>query len=111
MSGNPHPLQVGTIGTVGSLVRKEIEYFTHLDLQPNQTLEEVDQDNGVRTSSACRQRPRPGFWYLLMTWGRKKRKLSRRFTPSFSSVVEVSEINSLNLISDFSYSILGEIDP
>ncbi|KAI9123631.1 hypothetical protein K1719_004931 [Acacia pycnantha] len=108
----PPPVAIGTRGTVGSLVRKEIEYFTMFELerrgcrsqrqqQPPRT-QAVDQVS-ARGFSSCR----PSFWLSLMTWKRKKRRLSSSgFLPKICSVSEVAETHHLDRIPGFSYRIL-----
>ncbi|KAL9681914.1 hypothetical protein QQ045_013704 [Rhodiola kirilowii] len=97
MSMYAQPVKVGTIGTVGSLVRWEIEYFSQLELH-----DKVEQASGRGT---CFNN-RPGFCCLLMTWGRKKRRhrQNKRLAPSICSVVKVTE----NVIPYFNNTILTD---
>ncbi|KAJ1428755.1 hypothetical protein SESBI_08860 [Sesbania bispinosa] len=92
------PVAIGTRGTIGALVRKEIEYFTKLELEirgsshkPHQHL--VDMS-------------RPSFWVLLTTWKRRKRRGTSGFISKICSVTEVAESNKLNKIPGYSYRIL-----
>ena len=48
--GTAAPLAIGTRGTVGSLVRKEIEYFRRLELDHSEASKKLDVGN---TSSAA----------------------------------------------------------
>ncbi|KAH7545768.1 hypothetical protein FEM48_Zijuj01G0128900 [Ziziphus jujuba var. spinosa] len=101
------PLAIGTRGTVGSLVRKEIEYFTKLELDRNGSSRKP-RSHVVDMGSCGRSNSRSGFWFLTMTWKRKKPKVSRGFLPRICSVSEVSETNRLNGISGFNYMILKD---
>ncbi|XP_028767871.1 LOW QUALITY PROTEIN: uncharacterized protein LOC114725515 [Neltuma alba] len=107
--GTPPPAAIGTRGTVGSLVRKEIEYFTMFELETRLLFQRqqpraqaVDQVS-ARGFSSCR----PSFWVSLMTWKRKKRKFSSGFLPKICSVSEVAETHHLDRIPGFSYRILS----
>ncbi|XP_054777189.1 uncharacterized protein LOC129285478 [Prosopis cineraria] len=107
--GTPPPAAIGTRGTVGSLVRKEIEYFTMFEVerrgcrsQRQPRTQAVDQVS-ARGFSSCR----PSFWVALMTWKRKKRRFSSGFLPKICSVPEVAETNHLDRIPGFSYRILS----
>ncbi|XP_020225472.1 uncharacterized protein LOC109807363 [Cajanus cajan] len=104
------PVAIGTRGTIGSLVRKEIEYFTKIELErrgssqkPQQHFVEMDMVSG---RSYCMSRP--SFWVLLTTWKRRKRRGTSGFLPKICSVADVaeSERNQLNRIPGYSYRIL-----
>lgn len=114
----PPPVAIGTRGTIGSLVRKEIEYFTMFELErrgchsQRQQQHQQQQQPGTqhvdhvsaKGFSSCR----PSFWLSLMTWKRKKRRLSSNgFLPKICSVSEVVETNHLDRIPGFSYRILS----
>ncbi|OMO76753.1 hypothetical protein CCACVL1_15441 [Corchorus capsularis] len=103
------PVAVGTRGTVGSLVKKEIDYFTKFELEgrrgsswkPPQgpiVVEMMDCTSGHSLS-------RPSFWLSISGWKRKKRRSGTGFLPSMCSATEVAE-NQLNRIPGFSYRIL-----
>ncbi|KAF5474765.1 hypothetical protein F2P56_006632 [Juglans regia] len=99
------PVAIGTRGTVGSLVRKEIEYFRNLEIdrygssrKPQRQIVDVASTNG---------HSRPSFWFLIMTWRRKKRiRGTNAILPRMCSVVEVAESNRLNRIPGYNYTIL-----
>ncbi|KAK5826235.1 hypothetical protein V6Z11_A06G174900 [Gossypium hirsutum] len=98
------PIAIGTRGTVGSLLKKEIEYFTKFELEgrggswkPHAHM--VDMD--CRTGHS-----RPGFWFLITGWKRKKRKGNTGFLPSMCSAIEVAEKEQFNRIPGFNYRIL-----
>lgn len=93
------PVEIGTRGTVGSLVMKEIEYFSRLELS--------SQGNSKKTQShvadiTCSySHSRPTFGSALAT--QKKKKRGSRHLPSMCSMVEVSDNNQPTGISTFSY--------
>ncbi|XVF27844.1 hypothetical protein REPUB_Repub14bG0144200 [Reevesia pubescens] len=98
------PVAIGTRGTVGSLLKKEIEYFTKFELEgrgsswkPHGQIVEIDCRSG---------NSRPSFWLLITGWKRKKRRGSSGFLPSICSATEVSDKNQLNRIPGFNYRIL-----
>ncbi|XP_027339566.1 uncharacterized protein LOC113853247 [Abrus precatorius] len=104
------PVAIGTRGTIGSLVRKEIEYFTKFELdrrgsskKPQQHFVDVDMLSGRSYSMS-----RPSFWVLLTTWKRRKRRgtSGSGFLPKICSVAEVAETNQLSRIPGYSYQIL-----
>lgn len=108
------PVEVGTRGTVGSLLKKEIDYFRRL--------EEVDgcstsrPRNVPETTSNSASSSRPSFRFpslnlnLNLTawnWRRKKRRCSNGgggVRPAgMCSIVEVADTHRLNEIPGFSY--------
>ncbi|TKY72139.1 hypothetical protein E2542_SST00877 [Spatholobus suberectus] len=102
------PVAIGTRGTIGSLVRKEIEYFTKFELdrrgssqKPQKHFVEMDMVSGRSYSMS-----RPSFWVLLTTWKRRKRRGTSGFLPKICSAAEVAESNQLNRIPGYSYRIL-----
>ncbi|KAG2684264.1 hypothetical protein I3843_10G067500 [Carya illinoinensis] len=98
------PVSIGTRGTVGSLVRKEIEYFGKLEIDP---CESSQKPRGQIVDMASTSgHSRPSFWLLLMTWKRKKRRGTGSHLPNMCSVVEVAERNRLNRIPGYNYRIL-----
>ncbi|KAJ1405598.1 hypothetical protein SESBI_25740 [Sesbania bispinosa] len=106
----PTPVAIGTRGTIGSLVRKEIEYFAKFELdklgnsqKPQPHFVDMVSNRGYSTS-------KPSFWELLMTGKRRKRRGTHGFLPKICSVAEVAENNQLNLnrIPGYSYRILKD---
>ena len=111
------PIAIGTRGTVGSLVRKEIEYFTKLELDRHGSSRKpggthiLDMSSSTSSSSGNNSNHSwPSFRFsTIMNWKRKKqRSMSRRFIPSICSASEVEERNQLNGIPGFSYRILRD---
>ncbi|XP_022714605.1 uncharacterized protein LOC111274269 [Durio zibethinus] len=100
------PVAIGTRGTVGSLLKKEIEYFTKFELEgqgsswkPRGQIVEMEMD--------CRNgHSRPSFWLLITGWKRKKRRGGSGFLPSICSATEVADKNQLYRIPGFNYRIL-----
>ncbi|KAM6602084.1 hypothetical protein CsatA_021693 [Cannabis sativa] len=114
--GSTAPIAIGTRGTVGSLVRKEIEYFTKLEVDRHgnsrkprgpQILDMASTTNSKRGNNSW-----PSFKFLMiMSWKRRKqRSPSRSFIPSLCSASEVDERNRFNLngAPSFSYRILRD---
>ncbi|KAK7348477.1 hypothetical protein VNO80_23035 [Phaseolus coccineus] len=101
----PTPVAIGTRGTIGSLVRKEIEYFSKFDLgnsqRPQPHFVDMASNRGYSTS-------RPSFWVLLMTGKRRKRRGSNVFLPKMCSVAEVVESSKWNRVPGYGYRILKD---
>lgn len=99
------PVAIGTRGTVGSLVRTEIEYFSKFELQqcasfrkPQGRIVDIASSSGHSRNS---------FWFMITRWKRKKRRGSAScILPSICSAVEVADRNPLNGIAGFNYRIL-----
>ncbi|XP_021851202.1 uncharacterized protein [Spinacia oleracea] len=106
------PIAIGTRGTVGSLVRREIEYFRRVDqVDCGETSKKLDPKKYVGVSSKTTSFPTSrvktsssssssSFGSLLsMSWGKKRRSNnnssknnnSSSFLPSMCSAVDVSE--------------------
>ncbi|KAK8517310.1 hypothetical protein V6N13_092590 [Hibiscus sabdariffa] len=115
MAAPPPPTAVGTRGTVGSLLKQEIDYFTKFELEP--------QGGGVGRSwrshvqvekDRSNSHSRPGFWFSITGWKRKKQRARNNdddddnggFLPSMCSAIEVADMNWYSRISGFNYRIL-----
>ena len=98
------PVEIGTRGTVGSLVLKEIEYFNQLELGGRVNSKTMAQSRvkdmacSSSTTSLC---SKPNFGSLSAT--QKKKKRGSKLLPSMCSMVEVSESNNSIGISGFCY--------
>ncbi|PRQ28499.1 hypothetical protein RchiOBHm_Chr5g0003701 [Rosa chinensis] len=104
------PVAIGTRGTVGSLVRREIEYFGKLELDRRGSSVKP-RGKMVDMSSRNCDSSRPSFWFLRMTWKWKRQRGSRRFLSNICSAAEVVENNRLNGIPGFNYrSLKDDID-
>lgn len=88
LPAKPAPVEVGTRGTVGSLVKKEMECFRGLEYGRNfgksSNKHFVDMASGGGNSWL-------GFGFLI---GRRKKNRSRGFLPGICSVVEVADTHS-----------------
>lgn len=100
------PVAIGTRGTVGSLVRKEIEYFRKLQI--DQYGSSQKPQGQVVDMASTGGHFRPSFRFLTMIWKRKKRRGSSGIVPSMCSAVEVAQSNRLNKIPGYSYRILKD---
>ncbi|XP_027333969.1 uncharacterized protein LOC113848557 [Abrus precatorius] len=100
------PVAIGTRGTIGSLVRKEIEYFTKFELGNSQKSQPhfVDMMVSGRGYSASR----PSLWVLLMPGKRRKRRGANGLLPKICSAAEVAECNQWNKIPGYNYRILKD---
>ncbi|KAI3456432.1 hypothetical protein Pfo_013095 [Paulownia fortunei] len=94
------PLEVGTRGTIGSLLKREIEYFRKLELEHvesrmNSEISSQEMAPGGRNSW-------PSLRFSMVSWRRKKRRNSG-IRPGICSTVEVADSQGLNEIPGFSY--------
>ena len=81
MAGSTAPLAIGTRGTVGSLLRREIEYFQRLEHDPFSK-----KNAGMsKSSNADTHRSKTTLSSLLMISWRKQRKRSSSYSSSGSS--------------------------
>nr|XP_043630279.1 uncharacterized protein LOC122601595 [Erigeron canadensis] len=95
---NETPIKIGTKGTVGSLMMKELEYFNKLEVHSQQhTLH-------VREAAASSQ-PRSKM-INSVTITPKRKKKSKNFVPSICSAIDVADTNGPKMISAFSYKTL-----
>jgi len=86
MAASAAPLAIGTRGTVGSLVRREIEYFQRLEQDPFSK----KYARMSKSSNADTHRLKTTLGSLLMiSWRRK-----RRSSSSYSSIGSSSFISS-----------------
>lgn len=99
------PVAIGTRGTVGSLLKKEIEYFTKFELEGRGGSSWKLPHGQIVEMECTTDHSRPSFWLLISGWKRKKRRGSGsgRFLPSLCSATEVAERNQLNRIPGFNY--------
>ncbi|KAL8264301.1 hypothetical protein R6Q59_022431 [Mikania micrantha] len=95
------PIKIGTKGTVGSLMMKEIEYFNRLEVH--------SQNHGLKVQEAAARSTggQPKLIKIdsvIITPKRKKR--TSRFMPSICSAIDVADHNGPKLISGFGYRTL-----
>lgn len=85
MSGRV-PLEVGTRGTIGSLLKREIDYFKKVEL------ERADTATSQETATTGGRRPTwPSFRFSMSSWRRRK----KRRNSGICSVVEVADTNEI----------------
>lgn len=101
------PIAIGTRGTIGSLVRKEIDYFKNFNTcHPQFDPRRGNSEENTKNSQQRRDRSssRLSSWFSKTNW-RKKKRQSRggKFLPSMCSAVEVSGENQ---VPGFNYRIL-----
>lgn len=93
------PAEIGTRGTVGSLIMREIEHFSQLELSNRCSSKKAHpqlKDMASSTSHLGRT-----FESVIKT--QKKKKRCNGLLPSICSMVEVSENNRPTGISAYSY--------
>ncbi|XP_019171514.1 PREDICTED: uncharacterized protein LOC109167064 [Ipomoea nil] len=103
MSGGASaPVEVGTRGTIGSLLKKEIEYFRKLEMEFSCGGSPLKPQSSVGGGSSSSW---PGFGFLMMLkWKKKKRRVSGGGgLQSVCSLVDVSDTHRMNEIRGFSY--------
>lgn len=93
------PVEIGTRGTIGSLIMKEIEYFSQLELrcQDGSQRPQTHATEMASSSSNCR----PTATSVITTQKKKKRRGNR--LPRICSMVEVLDKSQPIGISGFSY--------
>jgi len=89
------PVAIGTRGTVGSLVKNEIDYYAKIELERccSSSSSSHRTQRPDMASSSCSSSP-PTFWQSIMLWRRKKKRTGICFVPK------------MNKISGFGYTIL-----
>ncbi|KAG5546441.1 hypothetical protein RHGRI_018579 [Rhododendron griersonianum] len=96
------PVEIGTRGTVGFLIMREIEYFTHL---------ESDKPQHLCTEMASTStQPNPKFGSFATTPRKKKKGGRRKLVPNMCSMVEVVKCNRPNVNSGLGYRNLRADD-
>lgn len=94
------PAEIGTRGTVGSLIMKEMEYFSQLESSCQQSSQKPQSHVGDMPSCSSQSRP-PANASVMTTQKKKKRRGNR--LPSICSIVDVSENHPPIGISRFNY--------
>ncbi|KAF5814980.1 hypothetical protein HanRHA438_Chr03g0129181 [Helianthus annuus] len=84
------PIKIGTKGTVGSLMMKEIEYFNRLE--------------AAATSNVGQ--PKPKIDHHSVNIAPKRKKRSNKFVPSICSAIDVADHNGRKMVSGFGYRTL-----
>ncbi|GJT07144.1 hypothetical protein Tco_0841606 [Tanacetum coccineum] len=91
------PIKIGTKGTVGSLMMKEIEYFNKLGAHTHKHTLQLPQE----ATKPSRSQPKHKLDSLTTTAKSKKR--SNKFLPSICSAIDVADHNGPKMVSGFSY--------
>ncbi|XP_034678013.1 uncharacterized protein LOC117908499 [Vitis riparia] len=94
-----NPVEIGTRGTVGSLIMQEIEYFSRLEIGHKDCSQKPQCKIADAISSGSHSIPKFG----IMIKAQKKKKRGSRLLPSMCSIVEVADSNQPNGISGFTY--------
>lgn len=98
------PVEVGTRGTIGSLLKKEIEYFTRLEID---CIGSSSQRKNVQVEfPSTSANSWPNFRFLNMTyWKRKKRRGSSNSTTGIrpAGICSMVEVEDSHEIPGFSY--------
>ncbi|XP_071727209.1 uncharacterized protein [Rutidosis leptorrhynchoides] len=92
------PIKIGTKGTVGSLMMKELEYFNRLEVQSHTNTLQV-------LEAAAKSQPESKIENKV-TINSKSKKRSNKFIPSICSAIDVANNNGPKTISGFSYKTL-----
>jgi hypothetical protein len=100
------PIAIGTRGTIGSLVRKEIEYFTKFELDRRGISQKSQKQHHFVDMEKAKKH---SFWFLPTTWKRmKQRSTTNKFIRKICSIIELDhESNQFNKIPGYSYKILN----
>lgn len=83
-----NPVEIGTRGTVGSLLMREIEYFSRLELSGRGNSRKLQKNVAEVASSSSQFRPTIGS---ISATQKKKKRGGTRLLPSLCSMVEVSD--------------------
>ncbi|XAR56670.1 hypothetical protein NMG60_11037236 [Bertholletia excelsa] len=94
------PVEIGTKGTVGSLVMKEIEYFSQLGLGPPIITEKPQNQLTDVASTSSYTTPKIRS---LITNPKKKKRGGSKLIPSMCSIVKVAKTNQSDVSAGFSY--------
>ncbi|WVY90066.1 hypothetical protein V8G54_035580 [Vigna mungo] len=99
MAGFP-PVEIGTRGTVASLIMQEIEYFSRIDSNSQRNKSQIIEVGSSVSSSTS---SRTTIASTVEESTKKKRVSSSRLLPSMCSVVDVSDNGRPNGTSAFGY--------
>ncbi|KAL9319764.1 hypothetical protein ACSQ67_011603 [Phaseolus vulgaris] len=97
------PVEIGTRGTVGSLLMQEIEYFSQLELN-SQGWSQKNKSKTINMGSSVSTDSRHSTVSRVET--RKKKRGSSKLLPSMCSTVNVIDNSKPNVTSAFSYKNL-----
>jgi len=97
MAGSP-PVEIGTRGTVASLIMQEIEYFTRIDSNSQRNKSHITEVGSSTSSTSSRT-----TIVSTVEESTKKKRVRNRLLPSMCSMVDVSDNGRPNGTSAFSY--------
>lgn len=97
------PVEVGTKGTVGSLVLQEIEYFSRLELTCQDSSQKPQSQIIDTTSTSSHLRP---HFRPEAAQKKKNKKGGSRLVPSMCSMVDVADSKRPIGIQGFNYKNL-----
>lgn len=103
------PVEIGTQGTVASLLLREIEHFKKLELQRKGKGQKSKSQVSDIASAKHGSRPngsRPKFGFVVIPQKRKKHNRGSGFLPSMCSFVDVAEANHQVRTSRLNYKNL-----
>lgn len=101
MTAKTTPVEIGTRGTVGSLILQEIEFFSQLELRSQESSHKPSQLPTDNPSTSSSTRIKLGS---LPTKPKKKKKnAGSKLIPSMCNMVEVVDSNQPISKSGFSY--------
>ncbi|ESW14243.1 hypothetical protein PHAVU_008G265000 [Phaseolus vulgaris] len=89
------PAEIGTQGTVASLIMQEIEYFSRIDSNSQRSKSQITEVGSSNSSTSSKNDN--------CIYGRRKYKEKCRLLPSVCSMVDVSDNGRPNGTSAFSY--------
>jgi len=98
MAGFP-PVEIGTRGTVASLIMQEIEYFSRIDSNSQRNKSQITEVGSSISSTSSRTT----IVSTVEESIKKKRVSSSRLLPSMCSMVDVSDNGRPNGTSAFGY--------
>ncbi|KAI3702969.1 hypothetical protein L6452_28723 [Arctium lappa] len=97
------PVKIGTKGTVGSLMMKEIEYFNKLEkVQSQKHSLQVPEMAATTTSSGTQSKPKIDSESLTS----KSKKRTHKFIPRMCAAIDVVDRNGPKMVSGFGYKTL-----
>ncbi|KAM0007266.1 hypothetical protein Hdeb2414_s0146g00813471 [Helianthus debilis subsp. tardiflorus] len=96
------PIKIGTKGTVGSLMMKEIEYFNRLEV--------LSKKHGLHVPEAAAStnsgQSKPKIDHHSVNIAPRRKKRSNKFVPSICSAIDVADHNGRKMVSGFGYRTL-----
>lgn len=95
------PLEIGTRGTVGSLIMQEIRYFKSTEV----TTQDISERRRASNMASSSYLSKP-MVELALTPKKKKKRISRRLLPSICTLVEVSDNRPIGISPGLSYRAL-----